>query len=354
MPKSLISLLAVLMGLAVLGGGAHGQARPRPADHVVVVMLDGVRADALRLANAPAMARLAEEGTRFLQARTMYPSQTRVAFVSLPTGAYAGSHGIVGGDFFLDANWQTTSLGAEADPVPAQALVARRTMFEEAAAAGLTSLYAAMKGYELVGARGATWTINGNHTLDPAARAARYAPAANGSAALALWYKQALSRQLLDQALRVVRESRPNLVVLNLGSADYVAHTYGPNAPEYRRTIEFLDGLMADLLRVLDELHLRDRTAIVVSADHGFSHGDGHTMAAVRSAAGTRRRKRSTCADPSSARASRSRAACLRSFTVPVSRMSAAGSHPLRGRFGPSTMSRSMSSMRSWRSIPSA
>lgn len=264
----------VIFVAAALAYAVPQAQRPdRAADHVVIIMLDGVRADALRLAHAPTIARLAERGTRYLQARTLYPSQTRVAFVSLPTGSYPSSHGIVGGDYFKDANWESISLGREAEPVSAQALSARPTMFEEAAAAGLTSLYAAMKGYELVGARGATWTINGHLTLDPVAHASRYATNINGSAALALWYKQLLSRDLLQQAIAVVRERRPNIVVLNLGSADYVAHALGPNAQAYRDTIELLDGLVGELLQVLDQLGIRDRTAVIVSADHGFSHG---------------------------------------------------------------------------------
>ena len=146
----------ILFAWVLIQGGPRAQPGARPADHVIVVMLDGARPDALRLAHTPTLDRLAASGARYMQARTVYPSQTRVAFVSLPTGAHGGSHGIVGGDAYKDANWKTVSLGSASDPVPAQALVQRRTIFEEAASAGLTSLYAAMKGYELVGSRGAT------------------------------------------------------------------------------------------------------------------------------------------------------------------------------------------------------
>jgi phosphonoacetate hydrolase len=277
-------LSAVVVAAAIGHAVPRGEQADRAADHVVILMLDGVRPDALRLANAPVMAKLAESGTRYLQARTVYPSQTRVAFVSLPTGAYPNSHGIVGGDFFKDAGWENVSLGRETDPGPAQALSARATIFEEAAASGLTSVYAAMKGYELVGARGATWTINGYLTLDRTAYATRYDAAVHGSAALALWYKQRMSQDLLDQTIAVVRERRPNIVLLNLGSADYVGHAFGPNTPEYRHTIEFLDGLVGRLLQVLEEMGVRDRTAIVISADHGFTHGGSASRPAMPTA----------------------------------------------------------------------
>jgi phosphonoacetate hydrolase len=245
----------------------------RRADHVFVLMLDGARPDILRTVNAATIRALEASGVRYAQARTIYPSQTRVAFVSLPTGAYPGSHGVVGGPSFKDDGWATISYRDD-DPSAAQALCARPTIFEELAAAGLTSAYAAMKGYELVGARGATWTINGNRTLDRDAYATRYQAEAQGSAALGLWNKQRLARDLLDQTVVLVKEHRPNLVILNLGSADYSAHSYGPETPQYRQTLEHIDGLIADLLRVLEQLKMRDRTTIIVSADHGFSTVD--------------------------------------------------------------------------------
>ena len=261
---------------------------PRLADHVIVVMLDGCRPDILRRANAPVLHALAAAGTTYLRARTIYPSQTRVAFVSLPTGAYPGSHGIVGGNEVKDAGWQTVPMGDD-DPIAAQALVARPTFFEAATAAGLTSLYAAMKGYELVGARGATWTINGKKTLNEAAYKTRYDATAEGSADLAAGYKQSLSRQLLTQTLEIVRDKRPALVVVNLGSVDYAGHSFGPEGSRYREAIEFLDGLVGDLLKALDEMGIRARTTVIVSADHGFTDVDPTRVVAPASDTGGHR-----------------------------------------------------------------
>jgi predicted AlkP superfamily pyrophosphatase or phosphodiesterase len=282
------SRFLIALFIASSPGAASAAPAQRPADHVFVVMLDGCRPDLLRRARTPNLRALGAAGTTYLQARTIYPSQTRVAFVSLPTGAYPGSHGVVGGNDVKDAEWKTVAMGDD-DPIAAQALVARPTVFEAATAAGLTSLYAAMKGYELVGARGATWTINGKKTLDPAAWKTRYEPLAEGSADLAAGYKQLLSRQLLDQTLQIVREKRPSLVVVNLGAADYAAHSFGPESLRYLLTLEYLDGLVGDLLKALDELGIRQRTAVIVSADHGFSDVDATRLVAPAADAGGHR-----------------------------------------------------------------
>jgi predicted AlkP superfamily pyrophosphatase or phosphodiesterase len=281
-------LVVAAVLLAWTPGASPATPARRPADHVIVVMLDGCRPDMLRRAKAPVLHALAAAGTTYLRARTVYPSQTRVAFVSLPTGAFPGSHGLVGGNDVKDAEWRTVNMGDE-DPVGLQEWVVRPTFFEAAAAGGLTSLYAAMKGYELVGARGATWTINGKKTLDPDAYKSRYQPAVLGSADLAAGYKHTLSRQLLDQTLALVRDKRPNLVVLNLGSADYAAHSFGPESPRYLQALEFLDGLVGDLLKALDEMGIRERTAIVVSADHGFTEVETARVVAPAADAGGHR-----------------------------------------------------------------
>lgn len=263
--------MAALSSLVLtLLAAAPAPAAARPADHVVIVMLDGVRPDALREASTPHLDALAEAGTVYWQASAPYPSQTRVSFVTLPTGSWPARHGIVGGDEILTGEWETVEVDS-GEPEKFQHLVEVPTMFEEASAHGLTSLYAALKGYELVGARGATWTINGKNTIRKEWYATRYDDEVSGSRALALWDKLAISRDLLDQATKLVRENRPNLVVLNLGSADYAAHTWGPHSPEYRTAIEVMDALVGRLLATLDEIGMRGRTAIVVSSDHGFT-----------------------------------------------------------------------------------
>src|SRR5438132_1846421 len=104
-------LAALLLAALAAGCSAVRSAGPRAADYVVVVMLDGARPDILRRAQAPVIHGLEAEGTSWLQARTAYPSQTRVAFVTLPTGAYPEHHGSVGGDEFQDADWNPIPAG---------------------------------------------------------------------------------------------------------------------------------------------------------------------------------------------------------------------------------------------------
>ena len=70
--------------------------RPR----IVVLVCDGLRPDRIDPVRTPALARLRREGVNFPHARTVFPSETRVAAASLVTGCLPGDHGLLANDFY--------------------------------------------------------------------------------------------------------------------------------------------------------------------------------------------------------------------------------------------------------------
>ena len=76
---------------------AHDEAAS--ADRVVVAVFDGLRPDLVTPELTPNILRLAARGTWFRQARSVFPSVTRVATTSIATGAPPLVHGIVGNAF---------------------------------------------------------------------------------------------------------------------------------------------------------------------------------------------------------------------------------------------------------------
>lgn len=69
-------------------------------DRVVMCVFDGLRPDMIDQARTPNLMRLARKGTWFREARTVFPSMTRVATASIATGAPPRVHGIVGNAFY--------------------------------------------------------------------------------------------------------------------------------------------------------------------------------------------------------------------------------------------------------------
>lgn len=66
----------------------------------LMVALDGLRPDMVNTTNTPHLAALAARGTRFAHARSVFPSETRVATPSLITGCRPGGHGMVANTLF--------------------------------------------------------------------------------------------------------------------------------------------------------------------------------------------------------------------------------------------------------------
>jgi hypothetical protein len=71
------------------------------ADRIVVVVFDGLRPDMVTSALMPRLTSFAAESLWFREARSVFPSMTRVATSSIATGAPPVVHGIVGNAFFF-------------------------------------------------------------------------------------------------------------------------------------------------------------------------------------------------------------------------------------------------------------
>ena len=72
----------------------------RKAARVVVVVFDGLRPDMVTSARMPNLAAFAGRSLWYREARSVFPSMTRVATASFATGATPAAHGIVGNAFF--------------------------------------------------------------------------------------------------------------------------------------------------------------------------------------------------------------------------------------------------------------
>ena len=89
---------------------------------VIMVALDGMRPDMVDAAATPNLFALAAEGTRFANARSVFPSETRVATPSFITGCRPGAHGMVANTVF-DASVAPDRLLRTKRPVPVAELI---------------------------------------------------------------------------------------------------------------------------------------------------------------------------------------------------------------------------------------
>jgi arylsulfatase A-like enzyme len=276
------SMATCLVLAAVLLGACSSPDTASPSRHLLIV-IDGLRPDYVTPEVMPNLAALGRRGVVFRRHHSIYPTVTRVNASSISTGAYPGTHGLLGNSVFLPSvdatRFLDTSDRGELLKIAAaeKQLLTAPTLGETLHAAGLKMLVVSS------GSTGSAFLIN--HTVAGGAilhnrftlpeslskDMAAINPAAPGVAPAV-----ALDHQAVDAFLEVgIPRVAPAVTVMWLGALDSVAHGHGIGAPA---TVEVLRHVDAELKRLEDGLSdagLLESYNIWVTSDHGFSTHTG-------------------------------------------------------------------------------
>jgi predicted AlkP superfamily pyrophosphatase or phosphodiesterase len=76
---------------------------------------------------------------------------------------------------------------------------------------------------------------------------------------------------IMDSALEVLENERPDLFFIGLVSTNITAHAYGIHSAELEDSVETIDTQIGKLVGKLNEMGWFDDTLIVIAADHGMS-----------------------------------------------------------------------------------
>jgi predicted AlkP superfamily pyrophosphatase or phosphodiesterase len=251
-------------------------ASERLAAHVVIICIDGCPAYLLEDPKSPIpnLRQLAHDGVAAAGMRVVNPSVTWPNHTSLVTGLRPDKHGVL-------ANGILTRHGTLAtvtiDPRHDQAeLIHGPTLFDVAHEAGLTT--AAIN-----------WpctrnspTIDDNFPDVPEALTyttprLRDELAAEGAFPPGMkdFIKNLSSPQrdqIWTEATRLaIKRRKPSLTVLHLLNVDGTHHQFGPQTPSGHTAIALADACVGRVLDALNEAGIRDQTAVLIVADHGFT-----------------------------------------------------------------------------------
>ena len=248
--QHLTGLLAVILGVSgCAGGGGPPGVSPRPDPHPIVLLIsiDGFRADYLDRPAASGLRALAAEGVRARRLHPVFPTKTFPNHYTLVTGLYPEHHGIVAntmedpalGRFTLGdslAVWNPGWWGGEPIWVTA----------------------------ERQGVRTATYFWPGSETRIGGVlptRTTRY----DGSVP----HDQRIRRVL--EWLALPEGERPRFVTMYFSVVDDAGHRFGPEAPQVDSAIARVDSAVTALVRGAGALGLADRLHVLVVSDHGMT-----------------------------------------------------------------------------------
>ena len=252
---------------------------------VIVVVFDGLRPDLVTPELMPNLLRLAAQGTWFREARSVFPSLTRVAAASIGTGTVPAGHGIVGNTFLFPplSTAQTFDSRYYKDIVAAETAAGGRfltaeTFADRLAAAGRrlaivhTGTAGATHFLNPLAARHGHWTfsIHGRdgtctpHAVDEAVAA--FGPITADRGVPRLNDATYATDVLVDY---VLPKLSPDVALIWYSEPDYAFHYAEIGSPTSRTALKHVD---AQLGRILDWIAAQpdsDEIAVIAASDHG-------------------------------------------------------------------------------------
>ncbi len=248
-----------------------------PSRHVVIISIDGLAAYLLDDPKSPlpTIRRLARDGGHVAGGmKTSNPSVTWPNHTTLVTGVRPEKHGVLANGVLVRG---APGVAVFTDPKRDQSeLVRVATIVDAAHAAGLTTA-------EI------NWPCTrGSKSLDdsfpdvpeavfhstPRLRSELVAAGIlTDETDKSFGTNSVVGRDHLwtESACHVIRQRRPNLLLLHLLNVDSTHHTYGAQTPSSYTANAYADACVSRVLQALDEAGIRERTTVFVVADHGFA-----------------------------------------------------------------------------------
>ncbi len=258
------------------------------ADHVVVIVWDGMRPDFVTPQYTPTLYELARSGVFFKNHHSVFLSATEVNGTALATGCYPDRNGIyANNDYRPELGWLGPNATEAVDTIRRGDFLTEGnflrvpTLAELLQKAGYPTIIAGTKPVVILHDR------SNKRSLEAAAKSVN------------LYKGRTLPRSALDTAIKANedkafptntipnqaqdawtvkavtsgfwKKSVPKYTLFWMSDPDYSQHDTAPGADHALNSIENNDKNLALILKTLDEKKIRHKTDIIIISDHGFS-----------------------------------------------------------------------------------
>jgi predicted AlkP superfamily pyrophosphatase or phosphodiesterase len=199
---------------------------------VVIISIDGLRPDALDLADAPTLDDLRARGAYSPNTKTVGVSATLPGHASMISGMTPEKHGVL---------FSLPYIGWPGMNGP--------TLFNVAHDAGLE-----------------TAMVVGKDKLS-------YLALPNSVDTL--FAADVHDTEIKDQAVELIQGGLPDVLFIHFPDTDWVGHAYGWVSTNQLYSIAFVDGLIGQILAALESGGYLESTLLIITSDHG-GHGSAH------------------------------------------------------------------------------
>jgi predicted AlkP superfamily pyrophosphatase or phosphodiesterase len=247
MPRTRFVLLVLLFAVAGCAGPATRTEAPLH-DPVILISIDGFRADYLDRGLTPTLAALAADGVRADAMKPAFPTLTFPNHYTLVTGLFPDHHGIVN-NRMVDPATGNAFVYKDADTIADPAWWGGEPLWVSVEKQGRHAATMFWPGSDVAidGVRPSLWMhFDGKLTPD----------------------------QRVDRLLGwtdLAGDARPSFYTLYLEQVDHAGHDDGPDSDAVNAAMRDIDGALARLVDGLKARGLFDRANIVIVSDHGMT-----------------------------------------------------------------------------------
>jgi len=245
-----VALLLLCLSLAV---SAQEQARPikdlKPT--VILISIDGFRADYLEKYSAPTLSLLARQGVRARWMTPSFPSLTFPNHYAIATGLYPDHNGIVANNIYAPEFNETFSMSKKEEVQNGRWWLGEPiwvTAEKQGQRAG--AFFFPGTEAEIGGKRPSIWKPFDDNF-----------PNFDRVDTVLSW-------------LDLPRAERPTMITLYFSDVDHAGHDAGPNSDNVRRAIATVDQSLARLVEGLKSRDVFDRVNLIIVSDHGMARVD--------------------------------------------------------------------------------
>lgn len=214
--------LYVGLSIALFFASMRDYSRP----HVILISIDGARADSLRDLHLPVLHAVAQRGSYTYSAQTIMPSYTLPAHTSMFTGYVPKKHGV------RHNEWR------------AQTYLEKSTIFDRLREEGKTVKWMAAKNKFY-------FFLKPDSLFE--------GEVVDGG-----------SQSMLKRAIETISMRDYDFLFIHFKGPDQAGHDFGHDTVFYKKALQDVDAYIGTLLERLAQTGEYDRTTIIITADHGM------------------------------------------------------------------------------------
>ncbi|KAJ2414090.1 hypothetical protein H4218_004092 [Coemansia sp. IMI 209128] len=224
---------------------------------IILVSLDGFRADYLDRGITPELLHIGRKGLRADYMIPSFPSSTFPNHYSIATGLYPGSHGMVSNEFYDSVLNDTFSYKDAKKNLESRWWEGGEPIWVTAEKQGQISAInmwpgstAVIHGYK------PTYVVPFSHGVAPLKKISQ-----------------------LMEWLDLPQAARPSFLATYMPEVDSAAHQVGPDSKQVNEAVQLVDGALGELWRQIAQRNLTHIVNLMVVSDHGMAATQAHKYA---------------------------------------------------------------------------